>query len=619
MKFQEKEANRIKLIVWDLDETFWKGTLSDNSDCGSVTPIEEHIQLVKKLAYRGILNAVCSKNDAQSAEEELKSQGILDFFVFNSIDWTPKGERIKRLVSDMSLRETNVLFIDDNPSNLAEVEFLCPELMVASPEVIPYLVQCADTLGKNDSELTRLKQYKVLEQKREDAKVFSSNEEFLRNSGIRICFLPDLKKETGRIAELIARSNQLNFTKKRITEQELSDLLSDKEVDAGAVMVADNYGMYGLVGFYAMREGVLEHFLFSCRTMGMGIEQYVYAYLGYPTLTIVPPVSGFVSKDEGMPSYIKKVDSLEEKYEKNTKSNEKILLKGPCDLQVMASYIEKKGCNISTEFNFVDPKGNQADFYNHSLHLLNSLTHSEQEWREVCNKYPFLSFEAYKTTLFSERYDVVCLSPLMDATLAVYTDESGLRIPFGLYNKPLTDNRYWEEYLKKNVMTARCRFDRESLELFSVQFKHISYSANEIVDNYARIIDTVLKKNPRTKFVILLLSELPFHYPKHSPYGTWSGKEQTHKEINSALRNIFQGKEYVYLLDVNLYIKSQTDYFDNINHYSKLIYYKMAKEFIEFVNSLGEDKVTNRSYFQAIWEHLKRTVYKTFFLQIRQF
>ncbi len=62
MKFQEKKVSIIKLIIWDLDETFWKGTLSDNVECVSVTPIEEHIQLIKKLVHRGILNAVCSKN-----------------------------------------------------------------------------------------------------------------------------------------------------------------------------------------------------------------------------------------------------------------------------------------------------------------------------------------------------------------------------------------------------------------------------------------------------------------------------------------------------------------------------------------------------------------------------
>lgn len=95
--------------------------------------------------------------------------------------------------------------------------------------------------------------------------------------------------------------------------------------------------------------------------MGMGIEQYIYAYLNYPHLDIVGPVSGSVSKELGKPTYITLVDSLEVKENKGQKGL-KILLKGPCDLQVMASYIENSGCNITTEFNFCDDKGNQVDF-----------------------------------------------------------------------------------------------------------------------------------------------------------------------------------------------------------------------------------------------------------------
>ena len=36
--------SNIKIIIWDLDDTFWKGTLSE----GGITPIAENIKLVKK-------------------------------------------------------------------------------------------------------------------------------------------------------------------------------------------------------------------------------------------------------------------------------------------------------------------------------------------------------------------------------------------------------------------------------------------------------------------------------------------------------------------------------------------------------------------------------------------
>ena len=55
--------NPVKLVVWDLDETFWKGTLSEEG----ITPIIGNIELVKQLAQRGIISSVCSKNDHGSA------------------------------------------------------------------------------------------------------------------------------------------------------------------------------------------------------------------------------------------------------------------------------------------------------------------------------------------------------------------------------------------------------------------------------------------------------------------------------------------------------------------------------------------------------------------------
>ena len=54
----------IKLLIWDLDETFWKGTISD----GEITPVPENIELVKHLTDRGIVNSICSKNDYEKTK-----------------------------------------------------------------------------------------------------------------------------------------------------------------------------------------------------------------------------------------------------------------------------------------------------------------------------------------------------------------------------------------------------------------------------------------------------------------------------------------------------------------------------------------------------------------------
>lgn len=399
MKFLIENAKLIKIIIWDLDETFWSGTISDNAT--SIVKNTSNIELVKKLAKRGIISSICSKNEKSVVEDKLKEWGVLDYFVFNSINWESKGLRIANMLKNMGLRPNNALFIDDNLTNLAEAEFVSPQLMVATPDIIESLNKISDSLGKNDTQLERLQQYKILEKKHEDSEQYSSNLDFLRMSNIRVFI--DKKKNLDnieRIYELIHRSNQLNFTKNRITKEELRHILCSGEYECGSIFVEDNYGKYGLIGFYSLRNNVLEHFLFSCRTMGMGVEQFVYGYLKYPDINIILPVSGEINRDTVMPDYITLVHDNFNHDTSIRKNNAKILMKGPCDLEVVASYLETNDINLDTEFNFIDSNGNQLDFYNHTINILNSYKWSQERKTKFLSKYSFVSSEAFKTNLW---------------------------------------------------------------------------------------------------------------------------------------------------------------------------------------------------------------------------
>ncbi|MCR5227166.1 MAG: HAD-IIIC family phosphatase [Eubacterium sp.] len=613
MRFSIENASKIKLVIWDLDETFWKGTLSDNDI--TITPIPMNIEIIKKFTDRGIINSVCSKNDKVDAEKKLEEFGVKDYFVFNSINWDPKGNRIKSTLASMALRPQNVLFIDDNISNLGEVEFVMPEIMVASPDIISELYKIVDELGKDDFEHSRLEQYKVLEKKRDDAEEYESNTDFLRQSNILIQY-DDLNEDAiPRIAELIQRSNQLNFTKKRIGEQELRKLLDNPDYKLGYVSVSDNYGKYGIVGFYALdiHRKYLEHFLFSCRTMGMGIEQHVYATLNYPELYVVEPVSGSVSKEDGMPDYINRVERIEENTNAtNTDANLHILLKGPCDLEVMASYLEGGSASVDKEFNFVDNNGNQADYFNHSINILNCNKDIVNLW---CEKYSFLAKEGFETKLFSGDYDVICISPLMDATLALYEDENHNKLAFGLYSKPLTEIKYHKQYINKLIMTARSCFNEGELSEFAKDFRTIDYTPEMIAANLAKMIENITAHNSSTLIVILLLGELEYKSSNPSYNETFIDKHLIHQRINDQIKKTFSNNKSVYLLDVNKYIKSQSDYFDNINHYSKYVYYEMAQEFVQFIEDKREAHMHTSSKFKMLVQNMKRNVYKKLFVK----
>ena len=279
-------------MVWDLDDTFWEGTLSE----GEIKPINDNISLVKILTDRGVVNSICSKNDYSEVAIKLNELGVLDYFVFCSIDWTPKGQRLQSLINRMGLRPENTLFIDDNLSNLGETQHYCNNIMVSDPSIISSMSAYFSHLPETDNKHSRLMRYKVLEEKDKTRQQYADNESFLYSTNTQVEICKDCIDQIERIEELILRTNQLNFTKKRISKGELIQLVNDNSVQSAYVKVKDKFGDYGIVGFYALRGDELIHYLFSCRTIGQGVEQYVYSTLGCPKITVKEPVISELKK-----------------------------------------------------------------------------------------------------------------------------------------------------------------------------------------------------------------------------------------------------------------------------------------------------------------------------------
>ncbi len=282
----------IKLIIWDLDDTLWQGTLAEGD---AVCLYEHRVDFVRAYNRCGLISAICSKNDFAIAKNKLESFNLWNEFVFSRIAFVPKGAAIKQMIEDMQLRAANVLFVDDNVHNLYEVKSVVPDINVINatqPECDILLQQILDNnkhISKN-----RVEEYRILQAKIDDRKNQSvSNEAFLQSSNIHISFaslLANLEFKE-RIVELINRSNQLNYTQSRIDFEALTAMMMDiTRYDSWSIFVWDNYGYYGLVGFAMIdrHSKTLIHFVFSCRAMHMGIEHAVLRKIKikYPSLNI---------------------------------------------------------------------------------------------------------------------------------------------------------------------------------------------------------------------------------------------------------------------------------------------------------------------------------------------
>ncbi|HEY5299128.1 MAG TPA: hypothetical protein VIJ55_00490, partial [Acetobacteraceae bacterium] len=61
----------VRLVVWDLDNTFWDGTLSE----GGIAYRADRAAIVRELAGRGIISSICSKNDFAAVRAILLEDG----------------------------------------------------------------------------------------------------------------------------------------------------------------------------------------------------------------------------------------------------------------------------------------------------------------------------------------------------------------------------------------------------------------------------------------------------------------------------------------------------------------------------------------------------------------
>jgi len=574
-------AENIRLIVWDLDETFWDGTLTE----GGITYRDDYHQLVIDLAHRGIMSAICSKNEFGQIETLLKDKGLWDYFIFPSIDWTPKGPRIRAMLDVIGLRPPSTLFLDDNPMNLQQALHENPGLNIAGPDIIATLRDAPELQGKDDSGLTRLAQYKVTERKTEAAEVTGGDTiAFLRRSNVQVYLDYDVEQHIGRAVELVNRTNQLNFTKNRLPEDpaaaaaELIKRLRHNTSDAALIRVKDDFGDYGFVGFYLTRRvnntRRLEHFCFSCRTLNMYIEHWVYDFLGRPALTVVGEVlsdvkSGDITVDWITPGNI---EEMETDHPAPVQRFDRIFARGGCDLGSLMHYFSLHSDVITEEFSV--PKNGQMLRRDHSAFLMpaleGGLSPAQQDAAAKLGYEP----EDFTTDLQGGTggKELYFLSFWADADIPLYRHrKTGLRVPHWLVGGQNHDLIARDDLRNDLAKTPQ---QQAWLEVLCAEFEHEGVlSQDEMEVRYARVLDAL----PTGAHAVLTLANErgPVHYrnPKAKPH-------PFHQQLNTVLRTLAQSRPNVLLLDPADEISGLEDMID-LNHFTRDVYHRLYRRLLE--------------------------------------
>jgi len=270
-----EKRKTIKLLVWDLDNTLWEGTLLEGD---GVRVRKGLLATLKALDERGILHSVASKNDHDLALAKLKEAGLDDYFLYPQINWNSKAANIRMIVESLNIGMDTVAFIDDEPFERAEVKHSLPEVLTidareldglaARPEFNPLFI--------TDDSARRRQMYRAdIDRKRAEEEFVGPSEEFLATLDMEFTIAPAQEEDLKRAEELTIRTHQLNTTGYTYSLAELDALRRSPDHLLFVATLDDRFGTYGKIGLALIEKGseawTIKLFLMSCRVMSRGV------------------------------------------------------------------------------------------------------------------------------------------------------------------------------------------------------------------------------------------------------------------------------------------------------------------------------------------------------------
>lgn len=287
-----------KCLILDLDNTVWGGVVGDDGweniqvghGLGIGKAFSEFQQWVKKLKNRGIIIAVCSKNDEEKAKEpfEKNPEMVLkldDISVFIA-NWDNKADNIRTIQSILNIGFDSMVFLDDNPFERNMVRENVPGVTVPELPEDPgdyleflYTQNLFETASFSNADKDRTKQYQIEAKRATAAKAFTNEADFLKSLNMVSEVKGFNKFNTPRVAQLSQRSNQFNLRTVRYTEDQITAIEKNEKYATFSFTLEDKFGDNGLIAVIIMEKIdnetlFIDTWFMSCRVLKRGMENF---------------------------------------------------------------------------------------------------------------------------------------------------------------------------------------------------------------------------------------------------------------------------------------------------------------------------------------------------------
>jgi FkbH-like protein len=286
-----------RCIVLDLDNTLWGGVIGDDGLDGirlgggpEGEAYQEFQRTLKALSGRGVILAVCSKNDPKIAREPFLQHPEMilkleDFAVFEA-SWEAKSAAIQRVAQLLDLGMSSLTFVDDNPYEREQVRTAFPDVDVvelpddpagfaAALAAYPYLELASFT----EEDRERGRQYRARNAASQLQAEATSLGEYRSQLNMVATLSPVDPINLDRAVQLINKTNQFNLTTRRRNRAEVAQLLARDDVEIFVARLRDCFADHGIVVVaIGIEDGTsfeIDTFLMSCRVIGRELERVV--------------------------------------------------------------------------------------------------------------------------------------------------------------------------------------------------------------------------------------------------------------------------------------------------------------------------------------------------------
>jgi FkbH-like protein len=290
-----------KAIIFDCDNTLWKGILGEDGSSGINMSSEDKVGMVfslvqkwaVRLAKKGVIIGICSKNNESDVDEILKNHPNMilrdEHIAIKRINWENKAQNLQSIASELNIGIDSIVFIDDSDFEINLVKDKLPlvHTVQVPNNIYEYLAVLRDTEGffgikekLTQDDLNKATYYKDQQQRNTFQKSFDNIEDYLRSLKINISLSINNENHIQRISQLTLKTNQFNLTTRRYEENEIRSLMNDENFQLITVSVSDSFGDNGITGVIILSKhknlARIDSFLQSCRVIGRKIEYRIF-------------------------------------------------------------------------------------------------------------------------------------------------------------------------------------------------------------------------------------------------------------------------------------------------------------------------------------------------------